>query len=568
MIDVGEIIYEMIPVSSLKKVFLDEKPVYDIETLNITGLKGEVISFQVAYSSNIPFRQLAKIEIKSPIKDNIKVYTVESVPVTRAAMTIVDDNYLRTTPGLYPDLLKPLPKDGVVKIRSGLWSSLWIDIEVDDSILAGKYPIEISLISLGESMGQSEANKARGEVFAKCKTSVEIYDVKLPKQEIIHTEWFYLDCLADYYKVKVFSDRHWKIISNFLNHYASMGCNMVLTPLFTYTLDTQVGKERTNVQLVDIEVKKGKYYFNYDNLKRWIDLVRSKGIEYFEMSHIFSQWGAKFAPNIVATVDGKKKKIFGWDTPSVGEYTKFLEKFIPDLVAHLKEWGVLDKTYFHISDVPREEHIKSYKEAYMSVNDLFKDLKTFEAVAHYDFFKKGLIELPVAASSVIHDFLDDDLDELWTYYCVGQFTEVANRFMSMPSARNRIFGIQMYKFNVSGFLHWGYNFYNSVLSYKKIDPYKVTDADDGFPAGDAFLVYPGRGGVPEPSIRSKVLSQAFYDERALSYLERLTSKEYVLDILERDLREPITFYEYPKSDAYLIRTRNRVNYELNKILNS
>lgn len=568
MIDVGEIIYEMIPVSSLGKVFLDEKPVYDIETLNITGLKGEVISFQVAYSSNIPFRQLAKVEIKSPIKNNIKVYTVESVPVTRAAMTIVDDNYLRTTPGLYPDLLKPLPKDGVVKIRSGLWSSLWIDIEVDDSILAGKYPIEISLISLGESMGQAEANKAKGEVFAKCKTGVEIYDVKLPKQEIIHTEWFYLDCLADYYKVKVFSDRHWKIISNFLNHYASMGCNMVLTPLFTYTLDTQVGKERTNVQLVDIEVKKSKYYFNYDNLKRWIDLVRSKGIEYFEMSHIFSQWGAKFAPNIVATVDGKKKKIFGWDTPSVGEYTKFLEKFIPDLVAHLKEWGVLDKTYFHISDVPREEHIESYKEAYMSVNDLFKDLKTFEAVAHYDFFKKGLIELPVAASSVIHDFLDDDLDELWTYYCVGQFTEVANRFMSMPSARNRIFGIQMYKFNVSGFLHWGYNFYNSVLSYKKIDPYKVTDADDGFPAGDAFLVYPGRGGVPEPSIRSKVLSQAFYDERALSYLERLTSKEYVLDILERDLREPITFYEYPKSDAYLIRTRNRVNYELNKILNS
>lgn len=568
MIDVGEIIYEMIPVSSLKKVFLDEKPVYDIETLNITGLKGEVISFQVAYSSNIPFRQLAKAEIKSPIKNNIKVYTVESVPVTRAAMTIVDDNYLRTTPGLYPDLLKPLPKDGVVKIRSGLWSSLWIDIEVDDSILAGKYPIEISLISLGESMGQSEANKARGEVFAKCKTSVEIYDVKLPKQEIIHTEWFYLDCLADYYKVKVFSDRHWKIISNFLNHYASMGCNMVLTPIFTYTLDTQVGKERTNVQLVDIEVKDGKYYFNYDNLKKWIDLVRSEGIEYFEISHIFSQWGAKFAPNIVATVDGKKKKIFGWDTPSVGEYTKFLEKFIPDLVTHLKEWGVLDKTYFHISDVPREEHIESYKEAYMSVNDLFKDLKTFEAVAHYDFFKKGLIELPVAASSVIHDFLDDDLDELWTYYCVGQFTEVANRFMSMPSARNRIFGIQMYKFNISGFLHWGYNFYNSVLSYKKIDPYKVTDADDGFPAGDAFLVYPGRGGVPEPSIRSKVLSQAFYDERALSYLERLTSKEYVLDILERDLREPITFYEYPKSDAYLIRTRNRVNYELNKILNS
>lgn len=568
MIDVGEITYEMIPVSSLKKVFLDEKPLYDIETLNMTGLKGEVVSFQVAYSSNIPFRQLAKVEIKSPIKNNIKVYTVESVPVTRAAMAVVDDNYLRTTPGLYPDLLKPLPKDGVVKISSGRWSSLWIDICVDDSIPAGDYPIEISLISLGESMGQSEANRAKGEVFSKCKTHVRIYDVELPKQEIIHTEWFYLDCLADYYRVKVFSDRHWKIISNFLDHYASMGCNMVLTPLFTYTLDTQVGKQRTNVQLIDIEVKDGEYHFNFDNLKKWIDLVRSKGIEYFEMSHIFSQWGAKYAPNIVATVDGKKKKIFGWHTPSVGEYTRFLEQFIPELVSRLKEWDALDKTYFHISDVPRAEHIESYKKARMSVLDLFKDLKTFEAVAHYDFYKKGLIELPVAASSVIEDFLDDNPDELWTYYCVGQFADVSNRFMSMPSARNRIFGIQMYKFHVSGFLHWGFNFYNSVLSYKKIDPYKIPDADDGFPAGDAFLVYPGRGGVPEPSIRSKVLSQAFYDERALSYLEKLTSKEHVLDILEGDLSEPITFHEYPKSDAYLIRTRNRVNDELNKVLNS
>lgn len=64
-----------------------------------------------------------------------------------------------------------------------------------------------------------------------------------------------------------------------------------------------------------------------------------------------------------------------------------------------------------------------------------------------------------------------------------------------------------------------------------------------------------------------MLSQAFYDQRALSYLEKLTSKEYVLNILEKDLAKPITFYEYPKSDEYLIRVRNIVNEEINKILN-
>lgn len=66
-------------------------------------------------------------------------------------------------------------------------------------------------------------------------------------------------------------------------------------------------------------------YLDLEKLKRWIDLrVRKCGIEYFEMlKHLFSQWGAKYAPKVVATVNGKKEKIFGWHaTPAVGEYTK------------------------------------------------------------------------------------------------------------------------------------------------------------------------------------------------------------------------------------------------------
>ena len=68
------------------------------------------------------------------------------------------------------------------------------------------------------------------------------------------------------------------------------------------------------------------------------------------MSHLFSQWGAKYAPKVVATVNGKKEKIFGWHTPAVGEYTKFLESFLPQLTAKIRKWEIADVTYFHISD--------------------------------------------------------------------------------------------------------------------------------------------------------------------------------------------------------------------------
>ena len=138
--------------------------------------------------------------------------------------------------------------------------------------------------------------------------------------------------------------------------------------------------------------------------------------------------------------------------------------------------------------------------------------------------------------------------------------------MSMPSARNRIYGVQLYKYDIIGILHWGYNFYNSQHSYEHINPYQVTDSGNGFPAGDPFLVYPGADGHPEESIRMMVHYEALTDLRALELLESLTSKEHVMGLIEGDLDEPLTFKKYPKSDMYLIQLRNRVNREIAELI--
>lgn len=70
----------------------------------------------------------------------------------------------------------------------------------------------------------------------------------------------------------------------------------------------------------------------------------------------------------------------------------------------------------------------------------------------------------------------------------------------MPSARNRIMGVLMYLYRIEGFLHWGYNFYNSMFSIEHIDPFFDTHAGFAFPSGDPFLVYPGADGEPWSSI--------------------------------------------------------------------
>lgn len=551
MIPKREIKYQMKVLSSLVKVFSDEEPKYLPECNKLTGLWGETVSFQIAYTGDCFMRERVTLKVNSPIAEYVRVRMVEEVPVGRVTNSIIDDNYLRTTPGMYPDLLRDV-KDSTVLIRSHQWSSLWVDVKLTDAIPSGDYEIEIQLIK-------------EDNVICSAVKNLTVIGVELPKQKLMHTEWFHADCLADYYNVEVFSEEHWKIIENFFHEYVDRGCNMILVPLFTYPLDMAIGNDRTTTQLIEVEVKDGEYIFGFDKMKRWIDLSKACGIEYFEMSHLFSQWGAKYAPKVVATVDGKEERIFGWHTPSVGEYTRFLESFLPQLVAKLREWEIADVTYFHISDEPREMHLDTFKAAKESLGNMLDGFHTFDALSSLEFYKHGLISKPIPANNEIHEFFEYGLKDMWTYYCTGQFYEVSNRFMSMPSARNRIYGVQLYKYDIIGILHWGYNFYNSQHSFKHINPYQVTDAEYAFPSGDPFLVYPGEDGQPEESIRMMVHYEALTDLRALELLESLTSKEYVMELIEGELEEPLTFKKYPKSDMYLITLRNRVNKEIARL---
>ena len=106
-----EVKYEMKLLSSLAKVFQGEMPVYKPECLKLSALWGETVSFQAAYTGDFFMRERLDVRVVSPIGRWVRVRTVEQVPVGRATNRIVDDNYLKTTSGLYPDLLRDL-KEG------------------------------------------------------------------------------------------------------------------------------------------------------------------------------------------------------------------------------------------------------------------------------------------------------------------------------------------------------------------------------------------------------------------------------------------------------------------------
>ena len=345
------------------------------------------------------------------------------------------------------------------------------------------------------------------------------------------------------------------------------GVNMILTPLFTLPLDTLIGKERTTVQLVGVKVRDGAYAFDFSMLEKWVRLAEECGFSYFEMGHLFSQWGAKYAPKVMADEDGTYRRIFGWETRAdSAEYRKFLKAFLPGLTGELRRLGIAGRTYFHISDEPNGGNIDTYRTAREMVRENLKDFPVLDALSTLEYYKKGIVEMPVPTNQQVHEFLDAGYPHRWVYFCSGQYTEVSNRFFAQPSCRNRILGVQLYLFDMEGFLHWGYNFYNSQYSIRKLNPYLVTDADDAFPSGDSFLVYPGEDGKPVESLRLMVLEEALNDCRALRMLEQIKGKAYVHQMVEEMAGMKITFWDYPRNAQFLIRLRERVNREIEEAM--
>lgn len=528
--------------SSLTKVFADE----DLRASTwrrATCLRGEVFSFQLAYRTERLLRGL-QVEVESDLKRHIEVRSVGLAPSELPGSNF-DDDVLRTTPGLYPDPLVPLGER--LPAPPGQWRSVWVTVRVPARIRAGRYDIELALTS-------DDGKRLGGGTFA-----LEILAATLPAQKLKHTSWFHTDCIATHYGVEVWCRRHWDLVDRFVRNAVDHGINMLLTPLFTPPLDTRVGGERPTVQLVEVRGSKERYFFDFKRLDRWVRMADAAGVRFFEMSHLFTQWGAAHCPKIVAHVNGGQRKIFGWkDNASGRRYRSFLDQFLPALVNYIDRRGLRRRCFFHVSDEPHADQLESFAAAARLVHGHLQGFRFIDALSNVEYYDRGLVRHPIPASDHIEAFVERGVPDLWTYYCVSQWNQVSNRFFCMPSARNRVLGAQLYRYDLAGFLHWGFNFWYTQFSTRAIDPFRVTDAGGNFPSGDAFLVYPGPDG-PLDSIRGEVFREALQDQRALQLLQSRQGRVKTVKLLERGLDEPITMTRYPRDADWLLRMRERCN---------
>ncbi len=537
-------------ISSLEKCFPDSSLSDFSDFSEITALIGERISFQlIARTDEPPVRGYCAFytpSVKGAPARDVNIRTVECIAARYPVRgDQYDGNYLRTDPGLYPDLLQPLHNGGKMPIVRDQLTTLWIDFTAKK---AGTFPIKITLAD------------DEGNIRAEHTVSVKVLNAALPEQKLIMTQWFHTDCLAVYYDCAVFSEKWWRTVKSFAETAVKNGINMLLTPVFTPPLDTLVGGERPTVQLVDVRLDGGKYSFGFDKLDRWIGMCDRVGVKYLEIAHLFTQWGAFHAPKVMATVDGEYRRIFGWDTDaSSEEYIGFLYEFIPAFLAHMKARGDDKRLYFHISDEPKgPEHFEQYLKNKKAVAPLLEGYPIMDCLSDYDFYMSGAAEMPIPATNRIEPFIKGGVKGLWTYYCCSQAEGVSNRFFAMPSWRTRCIGTQLFKYEIAGFLQWGYNFYYSRYSRNAIDPFAESCGEYAWPAGDPYSVYPAPDHTAWESLRIVVFGEALADLRAMELCADLYGREFVVSEIERICGE-VRFDRCPTEAATVLAVRARIN---------
>ena len=205
--------------SSLAKILPLRAP--DIRVKHGCALRGERFSFQLAYSSD---KERGELTINASC----------ALPLRKRAVALV--------PVQYPDLLSEFEtEERQVVLFADQWRSIWFTVDVPRDCKAGTYPVDVEVIYRGY-LGETETRRM--------SYSLEVLDAELPPQSLTYTCWIHTDCLADYYGFPVFSEAYWRTVEQFVRNAAVHGMNMLLTPLVTPPLDTEVGRERPTVRFL------------------------------------------------------------------------------------------------------------------------------------------------------------------------------------------------------------------------------------------------------------------------------------------------------------------------------
>jgi len=415
--------------------------------------------------------------------------------------------------------------------------AFWITVTIPQDTQPGLRELEVRF-SVGE------------ETVSKLTVSIEVrpFVSHLPESLPV-THWFYADALCDWYHVEPFEERFWAIVQPYMKDVAQHGGSSLYVPLFTPPTD---GVKRPTQLLRVSTPSPGLYAFDFSDVRHWTELGTASGARYFEWTHLFVQWGVKYALRIYRSNADRESLLWPPETPATSEiYRNFLAQFLPAFYAFLRSENLLERSFFHLSDEPHgDEHLAAYQRAREMLRELAPWMRVMDALSDIRYGREGLTDIPIPSISTAHEYAAAGIPS-WVYFCCGPRGRYLNRLMDTPLAKIRMTGWLLYRLGAKGFLHWGYNYWYKSQTQQLIDPFieQAGLAWPGWAYGDTFLVYPGEHG-PLDSIRWETFAESLRDYGLL----QATGVEPA-DPLLADIKG---YADFPKTERWIREARKQL----------
>ncbi|MFN8482642.1 MAG: DUF4091 domain-containing protein [Anaerolineae bacterium] len=516
--------------SSLRR-FYPASPAEQAPTLALHAARGERISFQAVFRTDA--RQEC-VEARAETVDGVavEVRRVGYVPLTHLSTEtpLSDLDGVAYLPGFAPD---PLFPESTVYAGPFETNAFWVTLRVAADLPPGDYGVTLTLV---------------GDVSAPTMLSVtlSVSDVVLPRRDFPVTNWLYADALCDCYHVELADEGFWRILAPYVEDLVGHGQDTVYVPVFTPPLD---GVKRPT-QLLGVERTGQGYAFDWSLVRRWVELARERGVTNFEWVHLFTQWGARNAIRIYEGHGEGERLLWPPETEATSEtYRQFLGQYLRELERFLSEAGLVERSFFHLSDEPHgERDLVTYRAVREMLRELAPWMRVMDALTEIEFAREGVTDIPVPLITTAPDFVREGIPA-WAYFCTQPRGRYLNRLLDTPLVKIRMTGWLLYRLRARGFLHWGYNYWYRRQSRELIDPYTVTDAHawPSWPPGDPFQVYPGPSG-PVDSLRWEVFAESLQDYALLQGAGVAPDDALLADIA--------SYAEFPRDLAWIQERRS------------
>ena len=535
-------------VSALEKPFADQS-ISDFEERNsLTALRGERVSFQLIYRyewDEVEKHEwvLYHPEISGVLAPYTSLSAVRNVGVQKPCIgkkaAMQDENYLRTRPGLFPDILTPLGVNNKFVSTSEILNSIWIDIDVPaDTELSGEQSLTVDIIR----------NKD-GERVASHTYTVDILPASLPEEKVLYTQFLYPASLSSYYGIEPYSERHWQLLEDYFRVARREGMNTLFTKLSL---------------IKATKIAPCKYRVNLSRFKRFLEMGNRLGYLRIEISHLFTAGNCAYAVSDYGYIEDGKYKNFTGMSATDPEVTAYLRAVLSAIIRYMKKYDDDKRLIFHVADEPSFEAIDNFRAARATIKDLIDPYEGVDAIYGNSeqisaYYKENLIRNPAPETPHVELFRSLGIKNLWTYYCCGPTEKYSNRFIAQKSCVTRSLAMQMYKYDIHGFLHWGINYYGGGDCGGMTLPYVDQSAQNWVSAGDSFTLYPAMVGAPYESIRAVIMQEVLQDIRAMQLCESLYSKEAVISAIEEIFGKEIHFDTCVQEVSVMERIRERIN---------